>query len=324
MAKSYTIWCNAQLPEDAASELGKGVQGHRLIQSALSTGILIAGAADPASAAADIAFGQPDPAQILTLPRLKWIQLSTAGYTRYDRDDIRKALAARGAVMSNSSSVFDEPCAEHLLAFMMANARGLGFAITDQITSRSWNQPVMRTKSRLMTGQNVLIVGIGAIGRRLVELLQPMRMNFRATRRKPRGDEPVETFAMGELPRLLAWADHVVNILPAAPSTERLFGENLFAAMKPGAVFFNIGRGTTVDQNALMAALRGGRLSAAWLDVTDPEPLPPDHPLWKTPNCFITPHIGGGHIGEFHELVVHFLENLRRYETGAELVDRII
>src|SRR5262245_63449122 len=85
--------------------------------------------------------------------------------------------------------------------------------------------------------------------------------------------------------------------------------------MKPGAVFYNIGRGTTVDQTALAAALRSGHLAAAWLDVTDPEPLPDDHPLRGLENCHITPHVGGGHHAEAHALVRHFLANLDRKST---------
>jgi phosphoglycerate dehydrogenase-like enzyme len=94
--------------------------------------------------------------------------------------------------------------------------------------------------------------------------------------------------------------------------------------MKDGAAFYNIGRGTTIDQAALAGALHAGRLRGAYLDVTDPEPLPPDHPLWAAPNCFITPHTAGGRDDEFERLVRHFLDNLRKLESGHELVDRIV
>ena len=89
-------------------------------------------------------------------------------------------------------------------------------------------------------------------------------------------------------------------------------------------MFYNIGRGTTVDQSALLDALHTGKLSAAYLDVTNPEPLPPDHPLWSAPNCYITPHTAGGHHDEFERLARHFIDNLRRFERGEELVDRIV
>ena len=94
--------------------------------------------------------------------------------------------------------------------------------------------------------------------------------------------------------------------------------------MQPGALFYNVGRGTTVDQTALINHLTSGHLGVAYLDVMDPEPLPSDHPLWVTPNCFITPHTAGGHLHEDVSLVVHFLENLRRWEQGEPLLDRIV
>ncbi len=94
--------------------------------------------------------------------------------------------------------------------------------------------------------------------------------------------------------------------------------------MKRGARFYNIGRGPTVDQPSLIAALADRHLDAAYLDVTDPEPLPPDHPLWSAPNCFICPHTGGGHREESVRLVRHFLANLALFEAGQPLVDRVI
>jgi len=126
------------------------------------------------------------------------------------------------------------------------------------------------------------------------------------------------------LPQALAEADQVVNLLPAGPGSFRFMSAPQFARMKPGSVFHNIGRGATVDQEALLAALRSGRLGAAWLDVTEPEPLPPGHPLLSAPNCFITPHVAGGHKNEFERLVRHFLDNFRRFLAGAPLLDRVM
>lgn len=93
--------------------------------------------------------------------------------------------------------------------------------------------------------------------------------------------------------------------------------------MKPGAILYNIGRGSTVDQAALLDALESKRLAAAYLDATEPEPLPPSHLLWSAPNCFITPHTAGGFIGEKERLVRHFLDNLRRFIAGEALRDRV-
>ena len=94
--------------------------------------------------------------------------------------------------------------------------------------------------------------------------------------------------------------------------------------MKPGAIFYNIGRGDTVDQEAMQQALRANQLGAAALDVMTPEPLPPDHSLWTTPNCYITPHTAGGHHDEIERVIEHFVQNLRRFERGESLLDRVI
>ena len=118
-------------------------------------------------------------------------------------------------------------------------------------------------------------------------------------------------------------ADHVINILPAAPGTSGMFTAEQFSRMKRGAIFYNVGRGDTVDQQALCDALESGQIGAAYLDVTTPEPLPPDHRLWKAPNCWITPHIAGGHREEARVNVEHFVANFARFVRGEALVDRI-
>jgi phosphoglycerate dehydrogenase-like enzyme len=170
----------------------------------------------------------------------------------------------------------------------------------------------------------VVILSLGAIARRLAELLWPLGMNVIAVRRNPRGDEPVRTVAEARVEEVLPLADHVVNILPGGAGTRGFMSAARLAKLKSSAVFYNIGRGTTIDQAALLEALRNGRLAGAWLDVTDPEPLPADHPLWTAPNCHITPHTAGGHHDEFGRLVGHFLSNLSRFVEGKELRDRVI
>ncbi len=149
-------------------------------------------------------------------------------------------------------------------------------------------------------------------------------MNVSAVRQKPRGDEPIPVHSVSEVEKLLPAADHVVDILPDKSATNRFMNSTRFLAMKRGAVFYNIGRGTTVDQDALIESLTAGHLAAAYLDVTDPEPLPPDHPLWRTPNCFVTPHTGGGHFDEFDRVVDHFLQNFRRFQSAESLLDRVV
>jgi phosphoglycerate dehydrogenase-like enzyme len=297
-----TIWCNSNFPEPALALLRDGTRAHHFVLAPSQKGDNIgSGAPGVQFAAADVALGQPDPEWVIASPRLKWVQLDTAGYTRYDRDDLRAALLKRGGTLTNSSSVYDDPCAQHILAMMLAFARQLPQSLLNQQTDRGWPQKHIRLHSHLLGGQTALLLGFGSIARRLVELLRPFEMNLIGTRRTPRGDEPIRIVPDSETEALLPAADHVINILPDNAGTVGFFTAESFARMKPGALFYNIGRGTTVDQPALIAALANGHIAGAYLDVMDPEPLPSDHLLWRAPNCFITPHTGGGHHDEFED-----------------------
>ena len=320
-----TIWTNAQLPENAARLLSERIAPHRLVYAdEMSASNLAAGAGDAALAEADVAFGQPDAAQVMASAKLRWVHLTSAGYTAYDRDDLREALRGRAAQLTNSSGVYDEPCAQHALAMMMALARQLPQSQQTQLSDRGWPIAERRIESRLLTGQTAMIFGFGAIAERLCELLAPFRMNLLGVRRNVTGNEPIKMINEEWLDEYLPETDHVLNILPANASTARYFDAAKFKLMKPSAIFYNIGRGTTVDQTALLDALQAGTLAAAYLDVTDPEPLPPEHPLWTAPNCFITPHTAGGFDLEFETLVERFLENLRRFTAGESLLHRVM
>ena len=237
---------------------------------------------------------------------------------------MRTALRERRAALTTSSAVFAEPCAQHALALLLAQARQLPAAMLNQHGDRGWPKASMRGESVLLRRQQILLVGFGAIALRLTELLRPFDVQIKAVRRSPRGDEPIPTHPQAELERLLPEADHVIDLLPGNAETTGFFDAARLAACKPGAIFYNLGRGTTVNQDALRAALDRGQLRAAYLDVTDPEPLPPGHPLWSTPGCVITPHSAGGHQDEYQRLVEHFLANLRRHERGEALRDRVI
>jgi phosphoglycerate dehydrogenase-like enzyme len=207
---------------------------------------------------------------------------------------------------------------------MLAQARQLPVVLASRCANGSDEWFVLRDSCSLLQNQNVLLLGFGAIARHLIELLRPFGMQITALRRKPASGESISVITAEQLPAALAKADHVVNILPDNADSARFMSATRFAAMKKGAVFYNIGRGATVDQDALATVLQSGHLAAAWLDVTDPEPLPPGHPLLRTPNCFMTPHIGGGHRDEAQSLVRHFLDNLHRFLDGTELRDRVM
>ena len=320
-----TIWSNAKFSEAVMRRLTEGVRAHTFVQAAnASTSVLAAGGADPALAAADVAFGQPDPSQCLATTRLRWVEVTTAGYTRYDTPEFRENFSARGAVFSNVSQVFADPCAQHVLSMMLALGRQLLPSYQDQLGDRPWHYEQRRYDSRLLTGQTVLLLGYGAIGRRLAELLAPFHMNLIAVRRQTRSERGVRIIPEEAISSALEAADHVVNILPDNPSTRNYVNARRIACCKPGARFYNVGRGSTVDESALLAALQSRRLGAAYLDVTQVEPLPPAHPLWTAPNCYITAHTGGGHHDQDERIVDHFLQNLAAFTRGEPMVDRVV
>lgn len=319
------IWCNAKFSEADTQLLLEGTRGHKLVFSEhASTSVLDAGKPDPALAKADIAFGQPDAAQCLANEKLRWIEVTTAGYTRYDTPEFREEFQARGSAFSNVSEVFADPCAQHVLGMMLALGRQLLPSYDDQRTDHGWEYIDRRYHSRLLTGQTVLMLGFGAIGRRLGELLAPFKMNLIAVRRQTRSERGVRIIPEEHVSAALSEADHIVNILPDNASTQNYVNQRRLACCKPGARFYNVGRGTTVDERALIEALRSGRIGAAYLDVFTTEPLPPDHEFWTLANCFITPHTAGGRHDQDTAIVKHFLRNLEAFTHGKQMVDRIV
>jgi phosphoglycerate dehydrogenase-like enzyme len=320
------IFIDFTVTPDILDLLKEETADHQLIISkSPATSVLFKAEWDPQLETVDVYFGQPDPETIDKFSQLKWIQVSTSSITRYDNPDFRDFVSKHNIAVCNSASVYNESCAFHTLSFILAQARQLitGLNTYTDIGTETWYN--LRHSCIPLPDQTVLILGYGAIGKRLAELLAPFNMNVIAYRRKARGDEGVPVITGNELDRVLAKeADHVVNILPESSDTDHFFNGNRFAAIKPGAMFYNIGRGTTVDQDALLESLRTGHLKAAWLDVTDPEPLPKDHPLLIQPNCYITPHVAGGHIDEAKTLVRHFLKNFKRFVREEPLLDQVM
>ena len=319
------IWCNGEFGAEGMDLLARGTQGHTLVLSdRRNSSVLAGGQRDPTIAGAEIAFGQPDPADCIENAGLRWIEVSSAGYTRYDNEPFRQAIRARGAAFTNASQVYSDACAEHVLSMMLALSRQLLPSYATQLGDRSWPYEERRGRSYLLARQTVVLLGFGAIGRRLSELLAPFGMRIYALRRQVRSEAGVRMVPEESLTKVLAEADHVVNVLPENEATLNYVNARRIACFKPGARFYNVGRGPTVDQAALLEGLKSGRVGAAYLDVTVPEPLPPSHPLWSAPNCFITPHTAGGRSNVNEELVRHFLGNLAAFENGSAMADRIL
>jgi D-3-phosphoglycerate dehydrogenase len=233
---------------------------------------------------------------------IRWVQLPSAGVERWvDRID-------RERQWTTAAPAFGRSVAEHALALMLAGTRHLHeFARTT-----TWTRPDIKE----LAGATVAIVGTGAIGRALIELLEPFRVEVLAVTRSGRdGTLPVER--LGEL---LPRAHFVVIAAPATAASRHLIGADELAAMREDAWLVNVSRGTLVDTDALVAALRGGSIAGAALDVTDPEPLPDGHPLWTEPHALITPHVANPDVTLMRDLAGLVGEQVRRLTAGEPLL----
>jgi phosphoglycerate dehydrogenase-like enzyme len=318
-----TIWINASLEDRHRARLAEALAGRDVVWGQTTKSVLHAGPPDEGLLRATVAFGQPDPAHLIDATRLRFVQLTSAGWTRYDRDDLRDALSRRGALLCNASSVFAEPVAEHAVAIMLALARRLPEALEHQRGDHAWPHQVLRLGSVRLRGQRVLFLGFGAIARSMVPRLLPFGVEMVGYRRHVRGSDDIRVVGDEGLSAALAEADHVFDLLPESDTTRGFVDATFLQRCKRGARFYNLGRGATVDEPALCAALQDGHLDAAWLDVTSREPLPTDDPLWTTPRLFLSPHTAGGHADEDARQVDLFLANLAAFAIGSPLRDRV-
>ncbi|MBX2810397.1 MAG: D-2-hydroxyacid dehydrogenase [Myxococcales bacterium] len=307
-----TVWTNHKTSESLAAVLKARVEAR---------GWVCLQAEDAKATDAEVLLGQPSLQALRDCPKARWVHVTSAGYGRYTA--AQAEFETRRITLTKSSEVFAMPCAQQVLAYMLAQSRQLPAAFESQRSHRHWAHGTIRGNTRVLEGQRVAIVGYGQIGTCLAQLLGPFNMRIQGLRRNP---GPADAFPMHQLgsyegDSCLGQADHVVNLLPGVESTARFFDPRRIGKLKAGSVFYNMGRGSTVNQEALLNALRSGQLAAAWLDVTDPEPLPPEHPLWVTPNCYITPHTGGGRQDEAATILRHFLDNFDRFVDGEPLVD---
>jgi phosphoglycerate dehydrogenase-like enzyme len=257
-------------------------------------------------------FGDEVPAVFKRLPGLKVVQAFSAGV------DWLLPLIPSGVVLCSAVGVHDASVSEWVMAAILAMSRRL--PEFGELQRRSeWNREIAEPHASHpvgdLEGKTVLVVGHGSIGKALALRLAPFgaRVVGVAQHARP-GVEPADA-----LSRLLPEADVVVDLLPLKPDTERFVDAEFLTQMKPGGLFVNAGRGRTVDTDALLDALRSGRIRAA-LDVTDPEPLPSDHRLWRAPNVLITPHIAGN-VARMEARAYRFAgEQIRRYAAGQPLL----
>lgn len=242
---------------------------------------------------------------------LRWIQAASAGVDGL----LFPELVDSDVVLTNARGVFERPIAEHVMAVLLLFAKDLR-GVLERQRRREWRPRDTET----LEGKRLLVVGVGSIGRAVARTAKAFGMTVRGVGRTTRPDALFGTvMGVDELHDALGWADVVVDVLPATPATHHLFDAEAFAAMNPGVRFVNVGRGSTVDEVALVEALRSGRIAAAALDVFETEPLPRESPLWELPNVVITPHVAGDVAGWREAVVEVFVENLERYLTGEPL-----
>ena len=247
--------------------------------------------------------------------QLQWLQLNSAGANEYCQPGVLPA----GVTLTNATGAYGLALSEHMLAQTLAMMKKLYLYYDNQHQSQ-WHDEGPVTS---LYGATVVVVGFGNIGRNFGQRVKAMGAHVIGLRRR-QGAVPPEADEMGDMAHFndyLAQADIVASCLPDTPETYHLYDAARFGAMKKGAYFVNVGRGTNVDQKALRDAVVSGHLAGAALDVTDPEPLPSSDSLWKTPGIYITPHISGGyHLQATHDYIVRIAaDNLKRYLTGDPL-----
>jgi len=242
--------------------------------------------------------------------QLKWIQSLATGVDHF----LRCPSLKPDALITSGRGIHGPAMREQVLYLMMGVSRDVARQVEDK-KAHVWQRRLWST----LDGKTAVIVGVGVVGIAIGEALKALGMTVIGVTRTPRTiavfDEMMPTDRLAEAARR---ADYLINVLPADPPNLGVFSAGVIAAMKPSAYFINGGRGQTVDEAALIAALREGRIAGAGLDVFQKSPLPPDSPFWDLPNVFITPNVGG-YIVEYEEQIMPLvIDNMRLFLAGRQ------
>ena len=266
-------------------------------------------------ARAQVIYEGVKPDQIGAATALRWLQLSSAGVDRWPLSE----LNARGVRVTNASGIHAQPIVEQMFGMLLMHTRALDVALREQ-PKREWRSFDYGARVQRIAGKTLGVLGVGAIGAHAAQVGAAFGMRVIGLRRSGENAPFVETmFTPDQRHEFFARSDVVMNTLPLTDATRGFMGEAEFAALPDGAIFINTGRGKTVDTAALIHWLHGERAGAALLDVTDPEPLPSDHPLWNINNVLITPHYSGSHPDYDARANAIFIDNLRRYIENKPL-----
>ena len=261
--------------------------------------------------------------QLLHAKKLKWIHSTAAGVAQLMYPELQNS----GILVTNPSGIFSVPMAEHTMGLLIALARNFPDSVRHQEHARwgqqaIWDQPQHLTE---LNGKTLLIVGFGSIGRELARRARAFDIRVWGVTRSGTGDSSLaeKIVPATELDLALPHADYVVVVAPETPDTRFLIGAPQIARMKPGSRLINIGRGSLLDEVALVRALESGALGGAALDVTGIEPLPADSPLWKAPHLFLTPHTSAVSDRLWERQASMLSDLLERWFDGRELFNQV-
>ena len=266
---------------------------------------------------ADAIAGSIDPEILAAAKRLRWVHSITAGV----EDILFPELISSEVVLTNGQGCFGSAIADYVIQYALMLSKGQNQRYANQLQA-GWDR-TSRHPLQDMEGKTLLILGLGGIGSQVAQRAKGFGMNILAV--DPQSMEKpyfVQQIAPPDrLHDLLTKADYVVSTVPLTKSTLRYFDKTCFERMKPSAYFINVGRGKTVNQDDLIQALQQKTIAGAALDVTDPEPLPPDNPLWKMENVIITPHVSGHSSESWQRANMIRRENIRRFAQGLPLLN---
>lgn len=282
---------------DETLRIARGKHGEKVVEEELGR--------------AQIIVGWPGKEELEHAKALRWLQLPSAGADGY-AGKLRSEV-----VVTCARGVFGVPIAEHVLAMMFALAVRLPEMVLTQAQKR-WQRPAGK---RELLGATCLVIGLGDIGSEVAKRARALGMHVIGVKRTVSGVPTYvdELATLGALDSLLYRADHVVLALPGTAHTRHVISRQRIAMMKPGACIYNVGRGSAIDQQAMVDALAAGKLGGAGLDVFDPEPLPADSPLWAMPNVIITPHFSGNSPNQGRRFGALLERNFRHFLAGEQL-----
>jgi phosphoglycerate dehydrogenase-like enzyme len=261
--------------------------------------------------------------QLKDAKKLKWIHSTAAGVAQLMYPELRQS----GLLVTNPSGIFSVPMAEHTMGLLVALARNFPDSVREQ-DAKHWSQQELWDKPQHLTelnGQVLLIVGYGSIGREVAKRAKAFEMRVWGVTRSGDGEcaYAEKIFPAARLHEALPAADYVLIAAPETAETKHLIGAAEIATMKRGARLINVGRGSLLDESALIRALENGALGGAALDVAETEPLPPESPLWIAPNLMITPHTSGVSDRLWVRQTGILMELLERWFDGREMFNRV-